>query len=155
MKQGQDLGWAAADVFVRLLCRSPSWLPRHAGLWQGLERPRLVLTPNGQPQLGAPCVGLLDQLFLAVVSGSLTRTTPCLRVRITTPVSHQVRLFCRLRPPACKGRQIVNVLSRGSPSSACRKALCSRLNAQVAVPSCSRWGVRAHSARMRCCASAP
>ena len=25
----------------------------------------------------------------------------------------------------------------------------------VAVPSCSRWGVRAHSARMRCCASAP
>ena len=78
-----------------------------------------------------------------------------LRVRITTPVSHQVRLFCQLRPPACKVRQIVNVLTRGSPSGAWRKALSSRLNDQVAVPSCSRWGVRAHSARMRCCASAP
>src|SRR3954447_22690095 len=54
----------------------------------GLKRPRLVLTPNGQPQLDAPCVGLLDQLFFAAASGSLTRTTPCLRVRITTPVSH-------------------------------------------------------------------
>src|SRR3954462_5874935 len=31
------------------------------------ETAPLVLTPNGQPQLGAPCVGLLDQLFLAVV----------------------------------------------------------------------------------------
>src|SRR3954452_18757535 len=111
MKQGQDLGCAAADVLVRLLCRSPSWLPRHAGLWHGLKRPRLVLTPNGQPQLGAPCVGLLDQLFLAVVSGSLTRTTPCLRVRIATPVSHQVRLFFQLRRPACSVRQIVWALT--------------------------------------------
>src|SRR3954467_3469960 len=59
----------------------------------GLKRPRLVLTPNGQSQFGSPCVGLFDQLFLAVVSGSLTRTTPCLRLRIATPVSHQVRLF--------------------------------------------------------------
>src|SRR3954454_21883065 len=155
MKQGQDLGCAAADVFVRLLCRSPSWLPRHAGLWHGLKRPRLVLTPNGQPQLGAPCVGLLNQLFLAVVSGSLARTTPCVRLRITTPVSHQVRLFCQLRPPPCRVRQIVNVLTRGSPSGAWRKAFCSRLKDQAAVPSGSRWGVRAHSARMRCCASAP
>src|SRR4051794_6698101 len=70
-------------------------------------------------------------------------------------VSHQVRLFCQLRPPACKVRPIVNVLTRGSPSGAWRKAFCSRLNDHVAVPSCSRWGVRAHSARMRCCASAP
>src|SRR3954451_17657927 len=115
MKQGQDLGCAAADVFVRLLGRSPSWLPRHAGLWHGLKRPRLVLTPNGQPKLGAPCVGLLDQLFLAVVSGSLTRTTPCLRLRIATPVSHQVRLFCQLRPASCSVRQIVKVLTLGKP----------------------------------------
>jgi hypothetical protein len=107
MKQGQDLGCAAADVFVRLLCRPPSWLPRHAGLRQGLKRPGLVLTPDRQPELGAKRVGLLDQLFLAAASGSLTRTTPCLRVRITTPVSHQVRLFCQLRPASCRVRQIV------------------------------------------------
>jgi hypothetical protein len=52
-------------------------------------------------------------------------------------------------------RQIVSVLTVGSPSGACRKALCSKLNDQVAVPSGSRCGARAHSARMRCCASAP
>src|SRR3954463_7507780 len=141
MKQGQDLGRATADVFVRLGGRVFARLPGWAGMRHGLKRPRLVLTPNGQPQLGAPCVGLLDQLFLAVVSGSLTRTTPCLRVRIATPVSHQVRLFCQLRPPACKVRQIVKVLTRGSPSGAWRKALCRRLKDQVAVPSWSRWGV--------------
>ena len=57
-----------------------------------LKRPGFVLAPDGQPKLGAQCVGLLDQLFLAAASGSLTRTTPCLRWRIATPVSHQVRL---------------------------------------------------------------
>src|SRR3954451_20731716 len=98
----------------------------------GLKGAGLVLTPNRQPKLGAQRVGLLDQLFLARASGSLTRTAPtCLRLRITTPVSHQVRLFCQLRPPACKVRQSVNVLTRGSPSGAWRKALCSRLNDQV------------------------
>ena len=34
-------------------------------------------------------------------------------------------------------------------------ALGIRLGDHVAVPSCSRWGVRAHSARMRCCSCAP
>src|SRR3954447_22666013 len=122
----------------------------------GLKGTGLVLTPDREPKLGAQRVGLLDQLFLAVASGSLTRTAPaCLRRRIATPVSHQVRLFCQLNPASCRVRQIVNVLTRGSPSGAWRKAFCSRLKDQVAVASCSRWGVRAHSARMRCCASAP
>src|SRR3954467_12676872 len=101
----------------------------------GLEGAGLVLTPNGQSQFGSPCVGLLDQLFLAKASGSLTRTTPCLRRRIATPVSHHVRLFCQLRPASCSVRQIVYVLTVGSPSSACRKVLCSRLKDHVAVPS--------------------
>ena len=121
----------------------------------GLERAGLVLTPDRQPKLRALRVGLLDQLFLARASGSLTRTTPCLRRRVATPVWHQVRLFCQLNPAACRVRQIVNVLTRGSPSGAWRKAFCSKLNDHVAVPSWSRCGVRAHSARMRCCASAP
>src|SRR3954447_12887911 len=155
MEQGQDLGRAAPDGFVRLLGRVVARLPGWAGMRHGLKRPGLVLTPDREPKLGAQRVGLLDQLFWARASGSLTRTTPCLRLRITTPVSHQVRLFCQLRPPACKVRQIVNVLTRGSPSGAWRKARCSRLNDHVAVPSWSRWGVRAHSVRMRGCASAP
>src|SRR4051794_25290361 len=47
------------------------------------ETAGLVLTPDRQPKLGAERIGLLDQLFLAIASGSLTRTTPCLRLRIT------------------------------------------------------------------------
>src|SRR3954449_9557886 len=155
MEQGQDLGCAAPDVFVRLGCRLAARPPRHTGMRHGLEGAGLVLAPDREPKLRPQRVGLLDQLFWAIASGSLTRTTPGLRVRITTPVSHQVRLFCQLRPPACKVRPIVNVLTRGSPSGAWRKAFCSRLNDQVAVPSGSRRAVRAPSARMRCCASAP
>src|SRR3954469_10651723 len=101
----------------------------------GLERPGLVLAPDRDPKLRAQRVGLLDQPLFTAASGSLTRTMPCLRLRIATPVSHQVRLFCQLRPAACKARQIVNVLTSGSPSGAWRKALCSRLNDHVAAPS--------------------
>src|SRR3954471_21216377 len=155
MKQGQDLGCAAADVFVRLGGRLFARLPGYAGMRHGLKRPPLVLAPDLKPPLGAQRAGSLDQPLFTAASGSLTRTTPCLRLRMAMPVSHQVRLFCQVRPASCSVRQIVYVLTWGSPSSACRKALCSRLNDHVAVPSCSRWGVRAHSARMRCCASAP
>src|SRR5215210_2779508 len=135
MKQGQDLGCAATDVFVRLGGRPSLWLPRHAGMRHGLERPGLVLAPDREPKLGAQRVGLLDQLFFAAASGSLTRTRPCLRWRIATPVSHQVRLFCQLSPASCRVRQIVNVLTWGSPSGAWRKAFRSRLNDHVAEPS--------------------
>src|SRR4051794_19799303 len=135
MIQGQDLGRAAPDVFVRLLGRSPARLPGWTRMRHGLKRPRLVLTPERERKLRPQRVGLLDQLFLARASGSLTRTTPCLRWRIATPVSHQVRLFCQLSPAACRVRQIVNVLTRGSPAGAWRKAFCSRLKDQVAVPS--------------------
>src|ERR671916_958131 len=110
----------------------------------GLKGTSFVLTPDRETQVCAQCVGLLDQLFLTAASGSLTRTTPCLRLRSATPVSHQVRLFCQLRPASCRVRQIVNVLTWGSPSRALRKALCSRLKDQVAVPSGASWGVRAH-----------
>src|SRR4051812_24964556 len=106
MEQGQDLGRAAADVFVRLEGGLAARPPRHTGMRHGLEGAGLVLTPDREPKLRPQRVGLLDQLFLAIASGSLTRTTPGLRWRITTPVSHQVRPFCQLRPPACKGFEI-------------------------------------------------
>src|SRR3954465_15719751 len=96
MEQGQDLGRAAADVFVRLGGRVLARLPGYAGMRHGLKRPRPVLAPDREPKLGAEHVGSLDQPLFTAASGSLTRTTPCLRLRITTPVSHQVRLFCQL-----------------------------------------------------------
>src|SRR4051812_46934727 len=135
MEQGQDLGCAAPDVFVRLLGRVFARLPRRAGMRHGLKGAGLVLAPDREPKLRPQRVGLLDQPLFTAASGSLTRTTPCLRWRIATPVSHQVRLFCQLSPAACRARQIVNVLTSGSPSGAWRKALCSRLKDQVAVPS--------------------
>jgi len=107
MKQGQDLGCAAADVFVRLLGRVFARLPGYPGMRHGLERPGLVLAPDRQPKLGAERVSLLDQPLFTAASGSTRVTVPCLRRRVATPVWHQVRLFCQLRPPACSVRQIV------------------------------------------------
>jgi hypothetical protein len=63
MKQGQDLGCAAADVLVRLLCRVFARLPRHPGMRHGLEGAGLVLAPDRKPKLRAKGLGLLDQLF--------------------------------------------------------------------------------------------
>src|SRR5690242_7065348 len=112
MEQGQDLGRAAADVFVRLGGRVFARLPGYAGMRHGLKGTGLVLAPDRQPKLGAEHVGSLDQPLFTAASGSLTRTTPaCLRWRIATPVSHQVRLFCQLRPASCRVRQIVKVLT--------------------------------------------
>src|SRR3954463_4335871 len=100
----------------------------------GLKGTGLVLAPDRQPKLGAQRVGSLDQPLFTAASGSTTVTVPCLRRRVTTPVWHQVRLFCQLRPASCSVRQIVYVLTVGSPSSAWRKVLCSRLKAKVAFP---------------------
>jgi hypothetical protein len=47
MKQGQDLGRAAADILVRLGGRVALRLPRHTRMWNGLERTGLILTPDG------------------------------------------------------------------------------------------------------------
>src|SRR6187402_2738445 len=59
---------------------------------------------------------------------------------VSPPSVHQMvltleRLVLIRRQP---GVARMNVLTRGSPSGAWRKAFCSRLNDQVAVPSCSR-----------------
>src|ERR687883_511977 len=105
MKQGQDLGCAAAHVFVRLGGRSPSCLPRHAGMRHGLKWPGLVLTPDREPKLCTKRVGLLDQLFFAAALGwlvgdSADRRPPRLRGR-SMPGCHitdrQVRRYMASR----------------------------------------------------------
>src|SRR5215217_9359247 len=125
MEQGQDLGCAAADVVVRLEGWLATRLPRHTGMRPGLKhtgmrpglkRPGLVRAPDRQPKLGAKRIGLLDQPLFTAASGSTRVTVPCLGRRVTTPVWHQVRLDCQLSPAACRVRQIVNVLTLGSPS---------------------------------------
>jgi len=74
----------------------------------GLEGASLVLTPHRQAERGTKRVGPLDQSFFPSASGSRTITgPPRLRLRKTTPVWHQVRLCCQLRPAACSVFQIV------------------------------------------------
>ena len=77
--------------------------------WIGhrLKWPSLVGRPDRQTELFAGLVRLLDQLFLGAVSGSVTSTTPALRLRWTLPVSHQVRLACQVKPASCKTVKMV------------------------------------------------
>src|SRR6476619_2424139 len=92
MEQGQDLGRAAADIFVRLRGGLTVGSPTAARVRHGLERTCLIRAPNRQAKASALPVGPLDQPLFAAASGSVTRTRPpCLRLRTTTPVSHQVR----------------------------------------------------------------
>src|SRR6201989_1242071 len=136
MEQGQDLGRAAADIFVRLRGGLTVGSPTAARVRHGLERTGLIRAPNRQAKASALPVGPLDQPLFAAASGSVTRTRPpCLRLRTTTPVSHQVRLFCPPKPAACRVRPIVWVLMPGRPSGAWRRAVRSVLHDQLPVPS--------------------
>src|SRR3954471_15205212 len=156
MEQGQDLAGATPDILVRLHGRMALWPPTAAQLRHRLERTSLVLAPDCQAERGAERVGPLDQPLFAAAFGSVTVTGPvCLRLRTTTPVSHQLRPFCQLYPAACRARPTVWVLIPGRPSSARRSASRSVVSDQVAVPSRVRSGVRATSARMRRCSASP
>ena len=108
MEQGQDRARAAADLFVRLRDWLALRLPGMAGMRHSLEWAGLVGAPHRQAQARALRVGPLDQPLFAAASGSVMVTRPSrLRWRTTTPVAHQVRLFCQLKPAACRVRPIV------------------------------------------------
>src|SRR4051794_31284590 len=140
MEQGQDLGRAAADIFMRLRGGLAVWSPTAARVRHSLERAGLILAPYRQAKASAlgvipsaPNIDVLvalfrddevvnlrvsvsralgisplDQPLFTAASGSVMLTKPpCLRLRITTPVSHQVRLFCQPKPAACRIRPIV------------------------------------------------
>src|SRR3712207_171591 len=118
MEQGEDLAGAAPDILVRPDGRAALRPPAATRVWHGLERTGLVCAPDRQAEKGAERVGPLDQPLLAAASGSVTVTGPaCLRLRTTTPVSHQLRPFCQVKPAVCSARPIVWVLTAGRPSS--------------------------------------
>src|SRR3712207_2001666 len=108
MEQGEDLAGAAPDILVRPGRGVALRPPAAARLRHRLERAGLVFAPDRQAEGGAERVGPLDQPLLAAASGSVTATRPSrLRLRTTTPVSHQVRLCCQLKPAACRARPTV------------------------------------------------
>jgi hypothetical protein len=78
-----------------------------------------------------------------------------LRLRLTLPVSHHVRVACQLKPASRNTNQIVYVLTWGNPSGALRSARCRVVSDHVAVPSRSRSGIRLASLRMRSRSATP
>lgn len=95
-EQRQQLGGALAEVLVRLARRVPLRLPAGARVGNGLIRPRLILAQDRYPRRLRSAVRLLDEPLLCSAAGSVTVTTPVLRLRRAVPVGHHVRVRCQL-----------------------------------------------------------
>ena len=134
---------------MRLPSRLSDWLPSLAQVWDHLVGSGFIFDVHGEPCLLRVQAGLLDQLFFASVSGSVTTTTPAFRRRLAVPVSHHVRSRCQLMPAPWSVERMVKVLIRSRPGSR-RKTVWSVVKDQVAVPSCSRSGDRRAVSRIRC-----
>ena len=98
---------------MRLLCGLPFWLPARSRVRQCLIGPGFILRPGRQSKLLANLVRLLNQVFFATVSGSVTVTLPFFRFRTTLPVSHHERDFCQLYPCSSKTARMVSSLTLG------------------------------------------
>ncbi len=122
MKEGQQFRCSGAEILMGLASWLPDWLPPFASVWNGLVRSSFILDVHGDSTLLTVKVGLLDQLFFASVSGSVTTTTPAKSRRLAVPVSHQVRSRCQVMPAPWSVERIVKVLIRSSPG-ACRNTL--------------------------------
>ena len=107
VKQCQDLGCAIANILVRVTVGLALGCPRFPAIGNGLEWPGFIFGPDAQAEGFAAAIGKLDQVFFPSVSGSVTSTTPSLRLRGTVPVLHQVRSFCQVQPASCNTHQIV------------------------------------------------
>ena len=110
------------QIWSDLLSAAVIWLPTRAQIGFGLVRSSFIFVPDRQPQFFTNLMGFLNQVFLGVVSGSVTITLPRLRLRTTCPVSHQLRVFCQLKPASNKIVRIVSSLTSGKPSGAFCKA---------------------------------
>src|SRR3989440_3794457 len=139
-EQGQEFGCAAADVLMRLAKRLALRSPGLTGLRDGLVRAGLILTPHGNPYAFSDVVGEFDEPLFTSVCGSMTVTTPALRLRCAVPVGHQVRVRWYELPASCSTRRMVLVPSVGKLPR--RKVRCKVLSDHVAVPSVRRLGER-------------
>ncbi len=146
VKEDQQLGRSSADILVWQARGLALGLPGAPRMSNGLIGSGFILNPHRQATRFK--IRALNQFFFASASGSRTTTTPAFRTRLAVPVSHQVRFRCHVRPASCKTDRMVKVLSRSNPGSR-RSILCKVDSDQVAVPSCSRSGVRRAVSKMR------
>src|SRR6266536_443869 len=155
MKEREQFGRPVTNVFMRVTSRPTDGLPVRTWLRDRLVRAGFVHAPHGLAHAFPVGVGLLDQPFFALASGSWTLTSPRFRLRMAEPVWHHVRSFYQVMPASCSTAQMVYVLTLGSPSGASCSARCNVFNDQVSVPSRSRSGARRNSRRIRSRSSGP
>ena len=129
-EQGQQLGCAATDVLVRLAPRASLRLPGLASLGHGLIRASLILTPQRDAHRFGHAIGQFDQPLFTSVFGSVTVTTPALRLRCAVPVGHQVRVRWYELPASSSTRRMVLVPTCDKPAR--RKLRCKVVSDQVA-----------------------
>src|SRR5215208_6268582 len=73
----------------------------------GTDRPGRAPTPTN-PRTSRPSYRRVRSNFLASASGSVTSTPPpLLRLRLTLPVSHQLRVLCHSKPASLRTFQMV------------------------------------------------
>ena len=68
-------------------------MPTGPRLGNRLIGPGFILAPELQTRGLSQPIRLVDQPLFCSVSGSVTVTTPALRLRCAVPVGHQVRVF--------------------------------------------------------------
>ncbi len=77
---------------MRLAARLALGLPGLTRLGDGLIRASLILAPQWDAYRFGDVIGQIDQPLFCSVFGSITVTTPDLRLRWAVPVGHQVRV---------------------------------------------------------------
>ena len=98
---------------------------------------------------------LFRSSFLELASGSITVSLPRLRLRVTLPVSHQLRASCQLKPASSRTVRMVSSLTSGKPSGALHSAWHKVFSDQVAAPSVSGSGFRQVSRIIRSRSAGP
>jgi hypothetical protein len=83
MKKGEQFGRSISKIFMRLVFWFSFWLPTRSRIRFGLVRPSFIFISDRHPDLFTALMGLLNQVFFGVVSGSVTITLPRLRLRTT------------------------------------------------------------------------
>jgi hypothetical protein len=123
---------------MRLVLRMSLGLPGLTRLGNRLIRAGLILAPQRDADRFSNPIGQVDQPLFPSVFGSVTVTTPALRLRWAVPVGHQVRVRWYELPASCNTRRMVLVPTCGNPAR--RKLRCKVVSDQAAVPSVRRFG---------------
>ena len=86
VKEGQQFGGALPKILMRLALGLTRWAPVMTRIRDCLIGTGFIFAPHRQTQDLRNPIRPFNQLFFASASGSITVTTPALRLRSTCPV---------------------------------------------------------------------